>query len=139
MFAENSALAVLIQVCWPACIAIYLTFAFSRGGPRRLWRDAAALTIVIALIALWGQRITYWRHAPLDAARWSDASGVDMWRFFPLAVSAPQLKRDSLGSVGSPRDREWCPQDRPADRRPEEGRCTHRGNGRPQRRLTDCA
>ncbi len=43
MFAEKPGLAVLVQVCWPASIAIYLTFAFSRGGPRRLWRDAAAV------------------------------------------------------------------------------------------------
>jgi len=53
MFAENSGLAVLVQICWPAAIAIYLTFAFSRGGPGRLWRDTAALTVIIALLALW--------------------------------------------------------------------------------------
>jgi hypothetical protein len=100
MFAENSGLAFLVQICWPAAIAIYLTFAFSRGGPGRLWRDTAALTVIIALIALWGQRITYWQHAPPSGSGgggWLDASGVYMWPFFPLAVPVSALVIQALG------------------------------------------
>ena len=98
MFAENSGLAVLVQICWPASIAIYLTLAFSRGGPQRLWRDAAILTLVIALIALWAQRITYWQHEPpAGSGQWRDASGVDMWPFFPLSVPVSALVIQALG------------------------------------------
>ena len=100
MFAENSGLAVLVQICWPAAIAIYLTFAFSRRGPGRLWRDTAVLTVIIALIALWGQTITYWQHAAPGGSNvggWRDASGVYMWPFFPLAVPGIALVIQALG------------------------------------------
>ncbi len=93
MFGETSALSLLVHVVGPVTVATYLALSLRRGGPTRLWRDAAILGLVIGVFAFWKRSITlyYHYHGPRHA------SGVDAWPWFPLVVGVSALTIQALG------------------------------------------
>jgi len=91
MFGETSALSLLVHVVGPVTVAAYLALSFRRGGPTRLWRDAAILGLVIGVFAFWKRSVTLYYHGPRDA------SGVDAWPWFPLVVGVSALTIQALG------------------------------------------
>jgi len=91
MFGETSALSLLVHVVGPVTLAAYLALSFRRGGPTRLWRDAAILGLVIGVFAFWKRSVTLYYHGPRGA------SGVDAWPWFPLVVAVSALTIQALG------------------------------------------
>ncbi len=71
---------LLVHVVAPLAVATYLAVAFERGGPWRLWRDAALLTAALTGFALWQPQVEFYHRGPFDG-EW-----VDTWPFFPLGA-----------------------------------------------------